>query len=345
MSLPIPCTIEIIAIRGSRVHAAFPRAPAGRTLPGVDVAAARGRVAALTARQRGLLAVLGAAVLWSTGGLFIKWVSLDALGVTMWRSLFAGLTIAVLVRPRPAAPWKLPRLTWAIAAVYALTLVMFVAATKLTTAASAIFLQYTAPLYLVFAGPLLLRERVTRLDAATVAAAFAGMTLFFAGRLDSNALGGNLLAAASGVTLAAMFLLLRAPGCTAETRPRAILLGNALLVYALIPINLARGELSIFAPGLRDLGGLIFLGVVQIGFAYLLFGYAMRTVGALEASLIGMLEPVLNPVWVYVALGETPGWYAVIGGAVIIAAVSFRTVRTERTRPPGVLGPAPAESV
>ncbi|MCX7617173.1 DMT family transporter [Tepidiforma sp.] len=308
-------------------------------------AAVGSRSAALTARQRGLLAVLGAAVLWSTGGLFIKWVSLDALGVTMWRSLFAGVTIAALVRPRAAAPWRLSRLTWAIAVAYALTLVMFVAATKLTTAANAIFLQYTAPVYLLFAGPLFLRERVTRLDAATVAAAFAGMSLFFVGRLEGDALGGNLLAAASGVTLAAMFLLLRAPGCTPETRPLAMLLGNGLLVVSLAPVNLARGELDIFTPGLRDLAGLLFLGVVQIGFAYLLFGYAMRTVGALEASLIGMLEPVLNPVWVYLVLGETPGWWAVLGGAVIIAAVSFRTWRTERSRPPLVPAPGAADAV
>lgn len=289
--------------------------------------------------------MLAAAVLWSTGGLFIKAVSLDALGVTMWRSLFAGLTIAVLVRPRAAAPWRLSRLTWSIAVAYALTLVMFVAATKLTTAANAIFLQYTAPVYLLFAGPLFLRERVTRLDAVTVAAAFAGMSLFFVGRLEGDALGGNLLAAASGVTLAAMFLLLRAPGCTPETRPLAMLLGNALLVVSLAPVNLARGEVGLFSPGLRDLAGLLFLGVVQIGFAYLLFGYAMRTVGALEASLIGMLEPVLNPVWVYLVLGETPGWWAVLGGAIIIAAVSYRTWRTERSRPPLIPAPGAADAV
>lgn len=300
----------------------------------------------LSPRHRGLLAVLGAAVLWSTGGLFIKWVSLDALGVTMWRSGFAALTILVVVRPRPVWPRQVSRLTWAIAVTYALTLVMFVAATKLTTAANAIFLQYTAPVYLLFAGPLLLRERVTRLDVATVVVAFGGMSLFFVGRFEGNALGGNLLAAASGVTLAAMFLLLRAPGCTQETRHLAMLLGNLLLVAALVPVNLARGETALFAPTPGDLAGLVFLGVVQIGFAYLLFGYAMRTVPALEASLIGMLEPVLNPVWVFLVLGETPGWWAVLGGAIIIGAVTFRTWVTERAarlpdpEPPRVpLGP------
>ncbi len=287
-------------------------------------------VPALSPRQRGLLAVLGAAILWSTGGLFIKWVSLDALGVTMWRSLFAAITIALLVRPRLAVPWRTPRLVWAIAVTYALTLVMFVAATKLTTAANAIFLQYTAPIYLLFAGPLMLRERATRLDAATVVVAFGGMSLFFVGRLEGTALGGNLLAAASGITLAAMFLLLRAPGCSPATRPLAMLLGNLLLVVTLAAVNLLRAEWGVFSPSVRDLAGLLFLGVVQIGFAYLLFGYAMRTIPALEASLIGMLEPVLNPVWVFLVLGETPGWWAVLGGAIIITAITLRTVHTER---------------
>lgn len=298
--------------------------------------------AALSPRQRGLLAVLAAAVLWSTGGLFIKWVSLDALGVTMWRSLFAAITMAILVRPRLDAPWRLSKLTWAIAVAYALTLVMFVAATKLTTAANAIFLQYTAPVYLLFAGPLLLRERASRLDVATVFVAFGGMSLFFVGRLEGDALGGNLLAAASGVTLAAMFLLLRAPGCTEATRPLAMLLGNLILVAALIPVNLARDPSDAFVPSLRDFGGLLFLGVVQIGLAYLLFGYAMRTVAALEASLIGMLEPVLNPLWVYLALGETPGVWAVVGGAIIVGAVTYRTWRTER---PGAAPALPPETV
>jgi drug/metabolite transporter (DMT)-like permease len=308
----------------------------------VNIAYGRRRVSvALSPRQKGLLAVLGAAVLWSTGGLLIKWVTLDALGVTMWRSLFAAATIAILVRPRLDLPWRLSRLTWAIAIAYALTLVMFVSATKLTTAANAIFLQYTAPVYLLIASPLLLRERVTRLDVATVAVAFGGMSLFFLGRLEGEALLGNILAAASGVTLAAMFMLLRAPGCSDETRPRAMLLGNLLLVVSLTVVNAGRGEVELFTPSLRDLAGLIFLGVVQIGLAYLLFAYALRTVPALEASLIGMLEPVLNPVWVYLVLGEEPGRWAILGGLIIISAVSLRTWRVERTTPPRLRPPGP----
>jgi len=301
-------------------------------MTGRALASPRNAFGSLTPHQQGLVAVLGAAVLWSTGGLFIKWVSLDALGVTMWRSLLAGVVIWVIARPPVRLPWKTNRLTWGIAIAYALTLVMFVSATKLTTAASAIFLQYTAPLYLLFAGAMFLGERATRKDFLTVAVAFCGMALFFVGKLDTDALTGNLLGAASGVMLAAMFTLLRAPGCTTETRPEAMLLGNILLVVGLLAVNLGRQTSAPFTPDLADMAGLLFLGVVQIGFAYLLFGYGVAHVQALEASLIGMLEPVLNPVWVFLFLGETPGWWAVLGGAIIVAAVAARTFATERGR-------------
>ena len=301
-------------------------------MTGRAISTPRNAFGSLTPHQQGLVAVLAAAVLWSTGGLFIKWVALDALGVTMWRSLLAGVVIWVIARPRIRAPWKTNRLTWGIAISYALTLVMFVSATKLTTAASAIFLQYTAPLYLLVTGALFLGERATKKDLATVAVAFGGMALFFIGKFDGDAMTGNLLGAGSGVMLAAMFTLLRAPGCTPETRPEAMVWGNVLLVVGLLVVNIVRGSSAPFTPDASDAGGLIFLGVVQIGIAYLLFGYGVAHVQALEASLIGMLEPVLNPVWVFLFLGETPGWWAVLGGAIIVAAVAARTLATERGR-------------
>jgi drug/metabolite transporter (DMT)-like permease len=158
------------------------------------------------------------------------------------------------------------------------------------------------------------------------------MALFFVGKLETDALNGNLLAAASGVTLAAMFTLLRAPGCTPQTRPEAMVLGNIILVVGLLAVTVARGTSAPFTPDAGDIAGIAFLGVVQIGFAYLLFGYGVEHVQALEASLIGMLEPVLNPVWVFLFLGETPGWWAVLGGTIIVAAVAARTIATERGR-------------
>lgn len=299
------------------------------------IAAGRAAFQALPGHRQGLLAVTGAAVLWSTGGLFIKWVSLDALGVTMWRSLLAGATIHLIARPPLVKPWRAGRLTWGLALSYAATMLLFVTATKTTTAANAIFLQYTAPLYLLILGTAVLGERATRLDAATVAVAFGGMALFFVGRLETDQVWGNVAALGSGITLATMMLLLRHKGCGPHTRPQAMVLGNGLLVVGLLAVNAGRGAGSVFTPDASDIAGLLFLGIVQIGIAYVLFAFAMTHVQALEASLIGMSEPVLNPVWVFIFLGETPGWWAVLGGAILVIAVAVRTWITERGRTAG----------
>jgi drug/metabolite transporter (DMT)-like permease len=288
--------------------------------------------AALPDHRQGLLAMLGAAVLWSTGGLFIKAVSLDAFGVTMWRSLLAGVAIAVVMRVRPFSPWREGWITWGAAISYALMLLLFVSATKLTTAANAIFLQYTAPLYVLVLGTLFLSERPTRLDVVTVGVAFGGMALFFVGQLDATDLAGNACAIASGVAFASFLVFLRLPGCAPETRPRSMVLGNALLVAVTFGVTVARGTTETFTPGPADIAGLLWLGIVQIGLAYVLFGFGIAHIAALEATLIGMLEPVLNPIWVFIFLGETPGWWAVAGGLVIVAAVTSRTLISERRR-------------
>lgn len=276
--------------------------------------------------------MLGAATLWSTGGLFIKAVSLDALGVTMWRSLLAGVAIAIAFRVRPFDPRRERWTTWSAAIAYAAMLLLFVSATKLTTAANAIFLQYTAPLYVLVAGAVFLAERPSRLDIATVFAALAGMALFFVGELEAADLGGNACAIGAGIAFAAFLIFLRLPGTPRESRGRAMVVGNVLLVLVAFVVNLARGSGESFTPGPADLAGLLWLGVIQIGMAYVLFGFGIAHVAALEATLIGMLEPVLNPVWVFIFLAESPGSWAVLGGAIIIAAVTSRTVISERRR-------------
>ncbi len=295
----------------------------------------RQRFEGLPAHRQGLLAVLASAMLWSSGGLFIKWVSLDAFGVTMWRSLFAGITIAVLSGVGLSSLRRASRFEWTVALSYAVMLLLFVMATKLTTAANAIFLQYTAPLHVLYLAPLLLGERSARIDLLCLAVAFGGMALFFVGRLEASDTAGNLCALGSGVGFALFLTLLRRPECGVRSRPRAMVLGNALLAAGTLLFNAARGQGSAFTPDLPDMGGLLFLGVIQIGLAYVLFAFGIARVQVLEAGLIGMLEPVLNPVWVFFALGERPGWWAVLGGAVIVTAVLVRTFVAERGRRPG----------
>jgi drug/metabolite transporter (DMT)-like permease len=293
----------------------------------------RTRFDALPRHRQGLVAVVAAAALWSTGGLFIKWVSLDALGVTMWRSLFAGVTIAVVSGVGFGVLRRATRFEWAVAVSYAMMLLLFVVATKLTTAANAIFLQYTAPLHTLWLSRLLLDERPTRGEVACLAVAFGGMGLFFAGRLDADDTWGNISALGSGLAFGLFFTLLRRPECGVATRPRSMVLGNVALSAGACAAVAARGDGGAFAPGIADMGGLLFLGVVQIGLAYVIFAFGIARVRALEAGLIGMLEPVLNPFWVFLALDETPGWWAVAGGAVIIVAVLVQAATAERGRP------------
>lgn len=274
--------------------------------------------------------MLAAALLWSTGGLFIKWVSLDAFGVTLWRSGLAAITIAVLWRVGFAPLRSASRFEWLVAVSYAAMLLLFVVATKLTTAANAIFLQYSAPLHVLWLSRFVIHERPTRVDLGCLAVAFGGMALFFVGKLETDDVAGNLCALGSGLGFALFLVCLRRPECKMDTRPRAMVLGNALLVLTALVVLLARGDAGAFTPGLRDFGGLIVLGVLQIGLAYVLFAYGIARVWVLEAALIGMLEPVLNPVWVFIFLGESPGRWAVFGGGVIVSAVAMRTWLAER---------------
>ena len=293
----------------------------------------RTRFAALPERRQGLLAVLLAAGMWSTGGLFIKWVSLDAMGVTMWRALFAGITMAVVSGAGFGVLRRSNRFEWSVALSYALTLLFFVLATKLTTAANAIFLQYTAPLHTLWLSRLLLDEQPRRIDLICLATAFGGMGLFFVGRLDAADTWGNLAALASGLAFGLFFTLLRRPECKEETRPRAMVLGSMLLAATGLAWNLGAGDGDVFVPSPGDMAGLLFLGVVQIGLAYVVFSFGIARVRALEAGLIGMLEPVLNPVWVFLALGEQPGMWAIAGGTIIVAAVLARAAISERGNP------------
>lgn len=299
----------------------------------IRVAAGRQRFFALSQQEQGLVAILAAAVLWSTGGLFIKWVSLDAIGITLWRSVFAGLTLALVFRVPLRVPPGERLLTFAIALSYAAMLLLFVVATRLTTAANAIFLQYTAPLYVVVLSRWLLAERPSAVDVGCVVVAVGGMALFFVGRIEASDVKGNLCAIASGIAFALFLTFSRWRGSTPNTRPRAMVLGNAGLAIAMLVALGVRRDSAPFTPSLDDAAALVFLGVVQIGLAYVCFTFAIARITALEAALIGMLEPVLNPVWVFLALDERPGWWAVAGGAVIIAAIVLRTWHAARPRP------------
>jgi drug/metabolite transporter (DMT)-like permease len=206
---------------------------------------------------------------------------------------------------------------------YAGVLVFFVAATKLTTAANAIFLQFSAPIYLVFLEPWVTRSALQGRDLLAVGLCVSAMGLFFVGRLEAGTLLGNLLGVAAGLCLAIFSLTLK---LQRERRPgtdpiAAIILGNLLVAGICAPIAL-RG----FHPTLIQTSALLYLGIFQIGVAYLLFNAGMRHLSATAAVVTGTLEAVLNPVWVFLGIGERPSPWALVGGLMILATIFWYTL-------------------
>ena len=271
-----------------------------------------------------ILFVLAGALLWSTGGLFIKATPLDAFQLSFGRSLCAAVTVAVLTRHEG---FRANGLTLVSSVLYAALLLLFVMANKLTTAANAIFLQYTAPVYVLVLEPLLFKERFRRSDVFVVAACVAGMSLFFVGQLRPQDVSGNLTALASGVCFALFLLSLRHPRANRVNRAASVIYGNLLLCLFTLPsFAPVAGDLTT-----RDVLIVLYLGVVQIGVAYTLFTLGMaRGVRSLDAGVVGYVEPMLNPVWVFLFLGERPSNWAIVGGAIIIAAVLAHTAALAR---------------
>jgi DME family drug/metabolite transporter len=266
-----------------------------------------------------LLLVLAAAILWSTGGLFIKWTSLSGLELSFGRSLCAAITVALFTRREG---FGLNRVTALASLLYAALLLLFVLATKETTAANAIFLQYTAPVYVLILEPVLYKEKFRQRDLLTVVACVMGMSLFFVGKLRPQDVTGNLLALASGVCFACYFLLLRHSRSRDVNRASSVIYGNLLVVLIAAPAGLA----VVSNINRHDALSVLYLGVVQIGLAYTLFTLGMaRGIRSLDAGIVGYIEPVLNPIWVFLVLGERPSKWAVLGGLIIVSAVVVHT--------------------
>lgn len=279
-------------------------------------------------KSKGSLLILIAAVLWSSGGLFIKSVSLDGYAISLWRSAFAALTLFVFYcriipkETRDGSRWFAPQIL-VTAVVYSALLVLFVLATKLTTSANAIFLQFTAPIYVLFFEPILNKTKIKASDILTVVITIGAMALFFLGKFDASAVLGNILALASGIFFAAYTLLLKNKKTTAAGMWQSVIVGHCIIVIAMLALT-AIGITSPIPNDLADVGMLVFLGVMQIGVPYSLFTIGIHSVSALDALLLCMLEPVLNPVWVFLGRGEKPGVWALTGGAIILAIVATR---------------------
>ncbi len=278
---------------------------------------------------RSRMLVLAAAVLFSTGGAAFKATALNAWQVASFRSGVAALLLTTAL-PETRRGWRWRIVPAAVA--YAATLVLFVLANRLTTAADAIFLQSTAPLYLLLLGPLALHERIRLADFLYMAAVLAGVGLFFVGAEAKSATApdprlGNWLALASGLTYALMLAGLRllARRGYGESALAATALGNMLAWAAVLPLALpAHGASAL------DWAVVLYLGTFQVSLAYVCLARGIRFVQAFEATTLLMAEPALSPVWAWLVHGERPGPRAMAGGAVIVTATLANTWRHTR---------------
>ncbi|HSV73035.1 MAG TPA: DMT family transporter [Chthonomonadales bacterium] len=261
----------------------------------------------------GVALALAAGVLWSFGGLLIKWVEWNPIAIAGARSAIAAVVLLAFVR-RPRFTWTPAQIGAALA--YTVTVLTFVSATRLTTAANAVLLQYTAPVYAAIFGWILLRERVTWRDMVTIAVVLSGMALFFLDRLTPGGMLGNVLAVVSGASFSLMATLLRVQRNSSPLD--SVLLGNLLTAIVSLPWMLGS------APGGSTWIGIVLLGVFQLGLSYVLFAEAVKRITALEAVLVPTVEPILSPLWVMLLLHETPGPWATAGGAVVLGAVTLR---------------------
>jgi drug/metabolite transporter, DME family len=293
------------------------------------------KVAPPSPRAVNRLAILAAAVLFSTGGAAIK-----ATAFSSWQvaSLRSGVAAVALVALLPAARRRWTLRTAVVGAAYATTMILYVSANKLTTAANTIFLQSTAPLYILLLGPWLLKEPVRRRDLGFMTVLALGMALLFIGRQERFATApapsiGNLLAFGSGVAWALTLLGIRWLGRDqrgGEGSLAAVTCGNLIACLVAAPLAFPLGHTQTV-----DWAVIIFLGVFQIGLAYVALTGGMARVPAFEASLLLLAEPVLNPVWAWLVHGERPGAGAAAGGVLILGATVVKTWIDGRATPGG----------
>ena len=287
----------------------------------------------MTDQNKARLFLLLAALLFSTGGMVIKECQLAPMQVAGARSLVAAIFLFACL-PAGRRGWS--RMSMSVGLFYGATMVIFVLSNRLTTSANAIFLQDTAPLYVLLASPWLLKESIRATDLLIMALIACGMSLFFSGGEANQVTApnislGNQLATISGLTWAATILglrYLRRDNPKENTAAPAIIIGNVLAFlacgYSLANLDGVRGYDAVLV---------LYLGVVQIGLAYILVTRAVAHISALEASILLLLEPLINPIWSYARHGEQPGREALLGGALILTATILKAVfDTRRSR-------------
>ena len=281
----------------------------------------------------GPVSLIICAVLWSTGGIFIKNIELNGIAIAGIRSFISGSFMLLVTRQRLHFSIRDEKdrldkestiVYWLAAISYAVTMISFVAANKLTTSANAILLQYTCPIYIILLAPFLTGEKNRPSDYVTVVGVMLGIILFFADGLESGNQFGNILAAFSGISYALATIFMRR--CRGYSGG-AMALSHLITAVVCLPFVIQNG-----VPSLKSSLFLLLVGIVSIGIPSILYSVGIRNVRALTASFITMLEPVLNPVWVIIFAGEVPSTKTILGGLLILGFIMIRSIIQNRKK-------------
>lgn len=280
-------------------------------------------LAKIPSHRKGLIYISLTAFLWSTSGFFIKYLTISAFHIMFYRSAVAAITVLVITLfQKEKVKFQFDIITNLTSLFYAGILILFVTATKMTTAANAIFLQFTAPMYLVVLEPLVLKTKFESKNVITILICIFGMVLFFFGKLELGNIYGNLIAIGAGLSFALFSLLTKYKKVkqNSDNTLISVIMGNAFVavfafffIYPDFALTFAQGSI------------LLYMGVVQIGISYMIFNIGIKYVSATESMIIAMLEAIFNPIWVFIGIGETPSVYSLIGGVIIFGAIIWRS--------------------
>ena len=275
----------------------------------------------MSEKMRGSLYVMLGALFWSLAGLGIKYVPWHPLSISCVRGVVAAITIGCIRRQ-----WKptFSKATVCAALCMFATTVLFMFANKLTSAANAIVLQYTSPIYVLVASALASKNRLRLIDILTVIFTLLGVVLFFLDHLGDGAILGDVLALLSGATFAGVFFFTSKP----SANPQDASFMGCMLAGVLFPMLLV--DKQVVTGGIMPWVVIIALGVVQLGLGYLFFAKGVQRTGAVTSVIISAAEPILNPLWVFLALGETPGALSIVGGAIVIITICAYNVVSAR---------------
>lgn len=269
----------------------------------------------MTKENKAIIEMLACATLWSIAGIFIKLIPWNSFAISGLRSLIAGLTMLVFIKIK-GYKIILNRRTLTAGLIMGLVYTCFVAANKLTTAANAIVLQFTAPLFIVIFSAIIFKKKILRRDLIAVLVAMLGISMFFLDKLEGGYLAGNFVAILTGALLGGMYMAIGES--QGAERFSAILVGQTIAFLIGLPFIITTKPEFSALPVLY----ILILGVFQLGIPYILYGKASEFCPPLACCLLGAVEPLLNPVWVFIFDGERPGIFALIGGIIVIAAVT-----------------------